>query len=103
MVLEPRSMLSVLVIDDQPVFRLGLRHLLSANFPDVMFGEAETAREALLEIDRRRWEVVTLAISTGGENGFHILREIRRRHPEVKVLIISSHQERMFSYQLAYR
>jgi|ERR1022692_1958365 DNA-binding NarL/FixJ family response regulator len=86
-------MLSVLMIDDQAVVRYGLRKILSEEFHAIRFGEARTVAGALREVARHRWDVVTLAMSIGDEDGFSLLREIRRRHPEAKVLVVSFHQE----------
>jgi DNA-binding NarL/FixJ family response regulator len=86
------------MIDDQAVVRYGLRQMLSEEFHEIRFGEAKNAVEALREVSRHRWDVVILAISIAGEDGFRILREIRLWDPEVKILVVSFHLEPSYAW-----
>src|ERR1035438_9106881 len=77
--------LSILIVDDHLLLRQGLKQVLSHEFRDLAFGEAQTAEEALARIDAQPWRLVILDIGLPGHDGFFVLREIRARRPETAV------------------
>jgi len=81
--------LTILIVDDQWLIRLALRQVISHEFRDVVFGEAQTAVEALAQIKKQPWRLVILDLSLSGQDdGFSVLREVCARHPEVAVLVL---------------
>jgi two-component system invasion response regulator UvrY len=86
-------MIRVLTVDDHPLIRKGVRHLLS-DLPE--FGpveEAEDAVEALRKLNEQQWDLILLDLTLQGGDGFDLLYEIRRRFPKLPVLILSMHPE----------
>lgn len=82
--------LRVLVADDQPLMRAGLRTLLELE-PDLeVVGEAANGREAVAEVDRLRPDVVLMDVQMPGLNGVEATRTIRTQHPDVRVLILTT-------------
>jgi len=79
----------VVLIEDHPFFRLGLRVLLTRMGGYEVVGEAGTAREAFPLIETFRPDMVVMDIVLPGMDGVVATREIIRRSPGVKVLIIS--------------
>src|SRR5271156_4318477 len=63
------GMLSVLVVDSHLVSRYGVKQLLTEEFRGIIFGEARTKNEALEELERYAWQVVTLEIHIPGNRG----------------------------------
>lgn len=90
-------MIRVLVADDHPLLRSGLKHVLSQE-PDLLLaGEAEDSEQVLARLAEPGWDVVILDITMPGRGGLECLREIRRLRPEVPVLILSMHPEEQFA------
>src|ERR1039458_6076720 len=65
--------LSILIVDDHLLIRLGLKQILSHEFRDVVFGEAGTAKEALAQVAAQPWHLVILDISLPDDDGFSVL------------------------------
>ena len=83
----------LLVADDHPVVRAGLRMLLSAQ-PDMeVVGEAVDGTSALALALELKPDVVIMDITMGDTNGINATREIRRRLPETKVLVLTMHDD----------
>ncbi len=90
----------ILLADDHAVVRRGLRELLAEEFHGAEFGEAANAVQAvkLLQAPGRRWDVVVLDVNMGpGRSGLEALKDIRRLHPALPVLIMSMHSEDQFA------
>lgn len=82
--------LTVLVSDDHPVFRQGLRGLLDAAGDIRVVGEAENGQRAVAEAIRLKPELVLMDISMPILNGVEAARQIVREMPAIKVLILSA-------------
>jgi len=83
----------VLIADDHPLLRAGLRQLLAAD-PDLeTVGEAGTGAEVLQLTGELHPDVVLLDISMPGENGIATARALKARFPDVLVLFLTMHEE----------
>lgn len=83
----------ILTVDDHALFRAGIR-LALANEPGWrIVGEAGSAREALALVDSQQPDVVLLDIALPGMDGVVATREIKRRAPTARVLILSLHDQ----------
>jgi len=89
--------LSILIVDDHLLLRQGLKQVLSREFRDLAFGEAQTAEEALARIESQPWRLVILDIGLPGQDGFFVLREIRARRPEAAVLMLGMHADSLYA------
>jgi DNA-binding NarL/FixJ family response regulator len=87
----------VFVADDHPLFRSGLKQLLSQEHDLAVEGEAEHPDDVLRAIAEQDWDIVILDLSLPDRSGFDLLREIRRLRPELPVLILSMHPEDQFA------
>ncbi len=83
----------LLIADDHGVLRAGLRALLSAEPNLEVVGEAETGEEALHQAEALRPDVVLLDISMPGPGGIEVTRQIKARLPDVRVLILTVHED----------
>jgi DNA-binding NarL/FixJ family response regulator len=84
---------SVLIVDDYLLVRQGLKQILSQEGRGFVIGEAKTSDEATVRLARQPWDLVILDIAISGKDGFHVLQEIRRRHPSTRVLVLSMHAD----------
>lgn len=83
----------ILVVDDHPIIRSGLRTLLDT-VPDMrVVGEASGGLEALGAIDQLRPDVVTLDMSMAGMNGVQVLEKLREVAPDVRVVTLTMHDD----------
>jgi DNA-binding NarL/FixJ family response regulator len=97
---EPVSLdrtVRVLLVDDHPVVRQGIKQILADAFHDIEVGEAQDGAAALNEVRTSAWNVVVLDLSMPGQSGLDVLREIRRERPAVPVLILSMHPADQFA------
>ena len=85
--------MKILIADDHPLVRQGLKQLLAAE-PDMeVVGEAKNADETLELARSLEWDVLILDYSMPGGNGLVVLKEIKRSYPRRPVLILSMHPE----------
>src|ERR1700719_3485752 len=90
-------MIRVLVADDHPLLRSGIKQVLGQESDVAVLGEAEDSEQVLQRIDEQGWDVVVLDIAMPGRSGLDALREIRRRRPNLPVLVLSMHSEEQFA------
>ena len=83
----------VLIADDHAIVRTGLRTLLTADATIELVGEATGGYEALDLADKTRPDILLLDLSMPDLDGISVTREIRRRQPEARVLILTVHEE----------
>jgi two-component system, NarL family, response regulator NreC len=83
----------ILIADDHPVLRSGLRVLLAAD-PDLeVIGEAGTGEETLRLAGELLPDVVLLDIGMPGESGIETVRRLKEKLPALKVLFLTMHEE----------
>lgn len=85
--------MKAVLIDDHQIFRVGIRHMLTTTSEWQIVGEAGRAREAFALIDAERPEVAIVDIALPGMDGVVATREIRRRAPGTRILILTVHEE----------
>lgn len=90
-------MIKLLLADDHPVVREGLRRVVAGSPDIVVVGEAATADELLGQVDRVGPEVVLLDISMPGPGLFEVLRALRDRRPAIRTLVLSVHPEGQYA------
>jgi two-component system invasion response regulator UvrY len=89
--------MNVLIVDDHPVVRKGLRTLLEEDFERPSIGEAESSGRALELIRGGTWDIVILDITLPPRNGLDVLREIKAERPKLPVLVLSMHPEDQYA------
>ncbi|WP_141797564.1 BTAD domain-containing putative transcriptional regulator [Nocardioides sp. SLBN-35] len=89
---EPTPALRVAVVDDHPMFRMGMTGLLgSLDGLELVgaAGESATARKLV----SRGVDVVLMDLDLAGESGIELTRELMREHPDLKVLVMTMHED----------
>lgn len=87
---KPRT---VLIVDDNELIRMTLRTVLRNAGLEVI-GEAADGDKALAQLELMRVDLVCLDVVMPRMNGLEVLAEIRARHPEVKVLMVTGQADR---------
>jgi len=86
-------MLRILLVDDHPMLRQGLKQILRSEYANATFGEAQNGPEATKMVDSGLWDVVVLDLAMPGGNGFEALKHIKQKHSALPVLILSNYPE----------
>src|ERR1700752_245105 len=92
-------MTQVLIIDDHPIVRRGLKEVLQAEEDLELFG-ASDAPEALALMKQKSFELVILDLDLPGASGLDLLKEIRRNHKKSRVLVLSMYPEDQFAVRV---
>ena len=83
----------VLLVDDHPMVREGMKRLLEGEGGFEVVGEVDSVEEGLEELERGKVEIVVMDIQLPGVDGVEGTRLMKARHPEVKVVIVSAYGE----------
>ena len=90
----------VVLIDDHPIVRQGLRDMI-ANETDIeVCGEAGSIAVALDVIEECRPNVAVVDLTLGTESGLDLVKDITTRWPETKVLVLSMHDEAFYAERI---
>lgn len=94
---EPRRRTLILVVDDHPIVRLGIRQMLAAERDLEVCGEADSvdaAKQALANVPP---DLVIIDLSLAEGTGLELIREIRKSVPTLPMLVLSMHDEALFA------
>jgi len=89
-------MYRVLVVDDHDVVRRGIRSILEDRVSSIAISEAASGDEALAALVEK-FDAIVLDLTMPGRSGIDLLTEIKHRHPELPVLVMSLHSEAQFA------
>jgi len=87
----------VLIVDDHPLFRDGLRELFQNGLGVVVSGEAEEEDEAFQQVVELKPDLVTVDVSLASGNGLNLIARIKKHSPTTAVLVISMFEDRVYS------
>lgn len=86
-------MLKILIADDHPVVRQGVKQILAEELQLKQFGEARNAREVLENVSKKKWDILILDINLPDMSGLEILRQLKKVHPDLPVLVLTVFDE----------
>lgn len=90
----------ILVVDDHPMMREGLRGVIGRE-PDLMVcGEAENARQASEAVTKLAPDLVLMDITMPGKNGLELVKDLKAMHPNLAILAISMHDESLYAERM---
>ena len=90
----------VLIVDDHPMIRQGLRRVMDNEGDLIVCGEAESVRDARAAINHSSPDVVIVDISLKQGDGMELVREIRAHHPQLPILVLSMHDELIYAERM---
>lgn len=91
------TMINVLIADDHPVVRQGIKQILAEDSEIGELGEAKNSQEVMEQIRQNSWDVIILDITMPGRGGLDTLKEIKGEKPKLPVLILSIHPEDQYA------
>ena len=86
-------MIRILIADDHPIVRRGLKSLLARELEGAVCGEAGNAQQVLSEVQSHDWDLVILDVTMPGRSGLDVLRDLKGLRPKLPVLALSMHPE----------
>src|SRR5258705_4647264 len=92
-----KGTIRILLVDDHPVLRRGVRDTLGAETDIEVCGEAGHAPSALKLVESCHPDVAVVDISLERDSGLELMRTIRAQYPEVKILALSMHDDSLYA------
>jgi two-component system invasion response regulator UvrY len=86
-------MIRILIADDHPVVRAGLKQILAEASDIKITGEAADGHEVLARVREGDFDVVLLDLTIPGITGIDVLKQVKTEKPALPVLILSVHPE----------
>jgi two-component system invasion response regulator UvrY len=93
-------MIKVLIADDHPVVRKGLREIVKEAFHVAIADEVSNGQEVLERVAKNDYDVVLLDISMPGRNGLDVLKELKGQKPKLSVLVLSIYPEEQYAVRV---
>jgi two-component system, NarL family, invasion response regulator UvrY len=90
-------MIKVLITDDHPVVRLGIRQILEDDDRINIIHEASDGKELLEKMLHQEYDVILLDISLPGRSGIEMISQIKKIRPATAVLILSIYSEELYA------
>jgi two-component system invasion response regulator UvrY len=88
---ENEKKIKVIIVDDHALFRTVMKNSFKSDFPDIeIVGEADSSKALFDILDFQTADLVLLDIIMPDMNGVEIAQKLRRCHPKIKILVISS-------------
>jgi DNA-binding NarL/FixJ family response regulator len=92
------SAIRVLIVDDHPIVRQGVRGVL-ANHPDIqVVGEADSASALFAIVDSLKPDVVLVDIRMPGQGGIEVTQRLKHDYPDIKVIILTTYDDDEFLF-----
>ncbi|RME85861.1 MAG: DNA-binding response regulator [Caldilineae bacterium] len=88
----------VLIADDHPIVREGIRSLLGQYDDLEVWGEAATGPAVLEQVRKLQPDVVLLDVRLAGANGIEIARELRRQYPDLRIIILTTYEDEKYLF-----
>ncbi|MCG6980938.1 MAG: response regulator transcription factor [Deltaproteobacteria bacterium] len=93
-------MIKVLVADDHPVVREGLKQILAEAQDIEVAAEAEDGHKLLEKVREQGFDVVVMDITMPGLMGLDALKQLKSEHPQLPILILSIHPEEQYALRV---
>lgn len=90
----------IVIIDDHPFVREGLKQLLAGQGDFELVGEASSMREAQPMVESASPDVAVVDLTLGSDDGVDLVRWMREKHPDVRVLVLSMQEEALYAERL---
>jgi DNA-binding NarL/FixJ family response regulator len=95
-----RSVRRVLIVDDHPIVRQGLRRVMENEEDLMVCGEAESVRDARAAVKELNPDVMVADVSLKQGDGIELVRDVRAHHPHLPILVLSMHDETIYAERM---
>jgi DNA-binding NarL/FixJ family response regulator len=90
----------VLIVDDHPVVRQGMKLMINAEPDLTICGEAQTEQQARQLVRSLKPDVMVVDLSLEEGDGFNVVRDVHAHFPEIRILVLSMHDETIYAERL---
>ncbi len=94
------STIRVVIADDHPVVRSGIRDLLERAIDIQVIGEASTGKEALRLVEEMAPDVLLLDMQLPDMKGIEVAQQLQQSESSVKILVLSAHDDPLYIHEL---
>jgi len=95
--IDPRR---VLIVDDHPVVRQGIRLMIEAEPDLTICGEAQTEQQARKLVRELKPDALVVDLSLTEGDGFNVVRDVHAHFPGIRILVLSMHDEAIYAERL---
>jgi DNA-binding NarL/FixJ family response regulator len=92
--------MNILLVEDHPIFRVGVRQLLVQRWPDATIGEAASLVEAVAAARRGGWQAAVVDLNLPDAEGIEVVSQLLRAQPELRLLVLSLNSEAAYAQRV---
>ncbi len=89
--------MNILLIEDHPIFRFGVRQLISGHWPEAVISEATSLTEALDLLHNSSFQIAVADLNLPDTHGLEVLTQLLRTAPAMKILVLSLNSEKAYA------
>ncbi len=98
--MNPISAIRLLLVDDHPIVRAGLRMLFLAEEDMEIVGEANSGEESLQAVRELQPDIVVMDVAMPGMSGIEATRRIKEASPDTAVLALTMHEDEQYFFEM---
>ena len=89
--------IKIIIADDHPLFRRGLKHAIEETNDIAVIGESCNGEDLLSLIRDSKSDIILLDIAMPGKSGLDLLKQLKSEHPKLPILILSVYPEEQYA------
>jgi DNA-binding NarL/FixJ family response regulator len=90
-------MIKIIIADDHPVFREGLKKILEKEIDMEISGEVSSGERLLIKLNEKEYDLIILDVGLPGRSGIDVLGDIRKINSKIPILVYSMHPEERYA------
>src|SRR5665213_2608647 len=87
----------ILIVDDHPLFCEGVRQMLNRHPALIVCGQVPNAISAMKAVAELKPDLALVDISLEGSNGIDLIKNLKARHEDLPILVVSMHDESLYA------